>query len=82
MKTQYVLQKLNSNKYRRFIAEMLGEHGGTTSALSKAKTWETEAAAEWFRTKHSLSAFAVVLSDGTDDVQEEARKYWNERNSK
>lgn len=79
MPTQYVLQKLNVNKHRRFIANMLGEHGGTTQVLRNAKTWDSHAEALRFKTIHHLTEFDVVLSDGTDDHQEEVREYWAQK---
>jgi hypothetical protein len=76
METQYLLQKLNANRYRRFIANTLGEHGGTTSVLRSAKTWEKQSEAERFRLIHNLTEFDVVLSDGTDDYQTECQEHW------
>lgn len=73
MTTQYILQKLNTNKCRRFIANTLGEQGGTTNSLTNAMTWTTEAEAEWFRTKNGLFMFRIVESDGTDDIAKESK---------
>jgi hypothetical protein len=79
MTTQYVLQKLNYDRNRRFIAEMLGEHGGTTPRLNHAKKWDTAAEAERFRLLNDLIEFSVVDSDGTDDYQTEIQNYWKQK---
>lgn len=76
MNQLYVLQKLNYDRHRRFIAEQLGEHGGTTPRFSYAKTFDSEKAAESFRLVNNLTGFSVVLSDGTDDYETAVREYW------
>ena len=75
----FILQKLNNDKNRRFIAKMLGEQGGTTGRLKSAMTWATEAQAESFRQKHQLWEFHVTLSDGTDDLEKEMRLVWERK---
>lgn len=75
--TQYVLQKLNDNKNRRFIAKTLGAQGATAAYLRSAMTWEDAKEAEKFRLVNNLTGFEVVLSDGTDDVEKEAKAYWS-----
>lgn len=75
----FILQKLNNDKNRRFIAKMLGEHGGTTARLHSAMTWASEADAEKFRQKHELWEFHATLSDGTDDLQKEMQQFWERK---
>lgn len=82
MKTQYVLQKTNDNGWRRFSAKLLGDRGGTTSSLHHALTWESPADAETFRIINGLHQFDIVLSDGTDDQEAEAKAYWEAKNGK
>jgi len=82
MTTQYLLQKTNSNGYRRFAAKLLGDRGGTTGSLRHALTWDSVANAETFRIINGLHPFDVVLSDGTDDQDAEARAYWAAKNGK
>jgi hypothetical protein len=79
MTTQYVLQKLNYDRNRRFIAEILAEQGGTTPRLNHAKKWDSAADAEQFRLLNDLINFSVVLSDGTDDHQTEIKNYWEQK---
>lgn len=82
MKTQYVLQKTNDKGWRRFSAKLLGDRGGTTSSLHHALTWDSPADAETFRIINGLHQFDIVLSDGTDDQDAEAKAYWAAKNGK
>lgn len=82
MTTQYLLQKTNDKGYRRFAAKLLGDRGGTTSSLHHALTWDSPANAETFRIINGLHQFEIVLSDGTDDQEAEAKAYWAAKNGK
>jgi hypothetical protein len=82
MTTQYLLQKINDSGYRRFCAKLLGDRGGTTNSLRHALTWDSPANAETFRIINGLHQFEIVLSDGTDDQDAEARAYWAAKNGK
>jgi hypothetical protein len=76
MTTQWILQRINKNNHRRFIADWGGEQGGTCRSLESAKKWDTEAHASQFKIVNGLDAFDVVLSDGTDDREKEVAEYW------
>jgi len=75
MTTQYLLQKTNGNGYRRFVAKLLGNRGGTTNTLRNALVWDRLVDAEVFRTMNGLSNFQIVQSDGTDDSETELRAF-------
>lgn len=83
MKKPFVLQKRNASGYRRFIIddESQSKFGGTTGQINKALKFDSVQKAELFLSLNTLFGFAVVESDGTDDMQEEARAYWH-RNKK
>ena len=76
MTTQWILQKINKDNYRRFIADWGGEQGSNCRSLESAKKWDTEAHATQFKIVNGLDAFDVVLSDGTDDREKEVAAYW------
>lgn len=82
MTTQYLLQKTNDKGYRRFVAKLLGDRGGTTNSLRNALVWDRVVDAEVFRTMNGLHQFEIVLSDGTDDQEAEAKAYWAAKNGK
>lgn len=82
MATQYLLQKTNDKGYRRFVAKLLGDRGGTTNSLRNALVWDRVVDAEVFRTMNGLHQFEVVQSDGTDDQEAEAKAYWAAKNGK
>lgn len=82
MTTQYLLQKTNDKGYRRFVAKLLGDKGGTTSSFRYALLWDRFVDAEVFRTMNGLHQFDIVLSDGTDDQDAEAKAYWMAKNGK
>lgn len=82
MTTQYLLQKTNDKGYRRFVAKLLGDRGGTTNSLRNALVWDRVVDAEVFRTMNGLHQFEVVQSDGTDDQEAEAQAYWAAKNGK
>ena len=82
MTTQYLLQKTNDKGYRRFVAKLLGDRGGTTNSLRNALIWDRFVDAEVFRTMNSLHAFLVVESDGTDDQEAEEKAYRAAKNER
>jgi len=82
MTTQYLLQKTNEKGYRRFVAKVLGDRGGTTNTLRNALVWDRLVDAEVFRTINGLHQFEVVQSDGTDDEETEAKVFWAAKNGK
>ncbi|NBO55024.1 MAG: hypothetical protein EBU84_10640 [Actinobacteria bacterium] len=83
MKKTFVLQKRNASGYRRFIIADVSQarHGGTVGHHGRAMKFDSEQEAELFLSLNTLFGFAVVEYDGTDDMQAEAREYW-ERNRK
>lgn len=82
MTTQYLLQKTNDKGYRRFVAKLLGDRGGTTNSFLNALLWDRFVDAEVFRTMYSLYQFDIVVSDGTDDQDAEAKAYWMAKNER
>jgi len=82
MTTQYLLQKTNEKGYRRFVAKVLGDRGGTTNTLRNALVWDRLVDAEVFRTINGLHQFEVVQSNGTDDEETEVKAFWAAKNGK
>ena len=82
MTTQYLLQKTNDKGYRRFVAKLLGDRGGTTNSFRNALLWDRFVDAEVFRTMHGLHQFDIVVSDDTDDQEAEEKAYRAAKNER
>lgn len=79
MTTQYVIQKLDSDGLRLFLSDANGEYGEFTRSRHAAKVFSNRKDAEQFRKLNNLESFGIVEWDGTDDKQEWARLYWENR---
>lgn len=79
MQTQYVIQKLDADGLRLFITEASGEYGEFTRSRHAAKVFSNRKDAEQFRKLNNLESFGIVEWNGTDDKQEWARLYWENR---
>lgn len=79
MTTQYVIQKLDADGLRLFISNANGQYGEFVRSKYAAKVFTDRKSAEQFRIINNLDSFGIVEWDGTDDKQEWARLYWENR---